>query len=86
LHVAHVSWPDGRDVQAALTRLLADLGAAVPVVVTFLRGDAAEEIVRYARLQTIDLIVLDSHGRTGVSPVLLGSLTERVIRMARARC
>jgi nucleotide-binding universal stress UspA family protein len=42
--------------------------------------------VRYARLQTIDLIVLDSHGRTGVSPVLLGSLTERVIRMARARC
>ena len=82
LHVAHVSWPDGREVAAALTRLVADLGTAVPVAVMFLHGDAAEEIVRYARRHAIDLIVLGAHGRTGVSPALLGSVTERVIRTA----
>jgi K+-sensing histidine kinase KdpD len=46
-------------------------------------GDPAEEILRYAGRQPIDLIVVGTHGRTGVSRVLLGSVAERVARGAR---
>lgn len=40
------------------------------------------EIIRYARVQEIDLIVLGTHGRSGLSHVLLGSVAERVVRHA----
>ncbi len=40
------------------------------------------EIVRYATENNIDLIVLGTHGRTGLRHVLLGSVAERVLRQA----
>lgn len=45
-------------------------------------GQAFVEIVRYAREHEIDLIVLGSHGRSGLSHVLMGSVAERVVRKA----
>lgn len=42
----------------------------------------AEEIVSYARNAGIDLIVMGTHGRTGLSHVLMGSVAERVVRTA----
>ena len=39
-------------------------------------------IVRYARAQDIDLIVLATHGRTGLSHALVGSVAEKVVQMA----
>lgn len=45
-------------------------------------GVAYEEIVRYAEDRGIDLIIMATHGRTGLSHLLLGSTTERVVRMA----
>jgi len=42
----------------------------------------ADEIVRYAHLTDIDLIVMGTHGRTGVAHVLLGSVAETVVRNA----
>ena len=47
-----------------------------------LNGNPFVEIVRYAREQNIDLIVLGTHGRTGLSHVFLGSVAERVVRKA----
>jgi nucleotide-binding universal stress UspA family protein len=44
--------------------------------------DPAEEIVRYAKEQNIDLIVLGTHGRRGVAHLLAGSVAERVVRTA----
>ena len=38
------------------------------------------EIIRYAKELEIDLIVLGTHGRTGLAHVLLGSVAERVVR------
>ena len=39
-------------------------------------------IVRYARVHDIDLIVLATHGRTGISHTLIGSVAEKVVQMA----
>ena len=47
-----------------------------------LEGRAGPEIVRYAREQRIDLIVLGTHGRTGLTRALLGSVAEYVVRLA----
>jgi nucleotide-binding universal stress UspA family protein len=44
--------------------------------------EPAEEIVRYAREQNIDLIVLGTHGRRGVAHLIAGSVAERVVRTA----
>ena len=45
-------------------------------------GDPRAEILDYARLAAVDLIVMGTHGRTGVSRVFLGSVAERVVRTA----
>jgi nucleotide-binding universal stress UspA family protein len=45
-------------------------------------GSPVEAIVDYAREQHIDMIVIATHGRTGLSHVLLGSVAERIVREA----
>jgi nucleotide-binding universal stress UspA family protein len=40
------------------------------------------EIVRYARTHEIDLIVLATHGRSGLAHVIIGSVAESVVRTA----
>ncbi|MHC1625192.1 MAG: universal stress protein [Methermicoccaceae archaeon] len=48
-----------------------------PIVIP---GRAAEEIVKYADENKIDLIVMGTLGRSGLERILLGSVAERVIR------
>ena len=45
-------------------------------------GKPSDEIVRYAHEREIDLIVMGTHGRQGMSRVILGSVAERVVRKA----
>ena len=45
-------------------------------------GDAAAEIVRVAKERNVDLIVISSHGRTGLGRILFGSTAESVVRHA----
>ena len=45
-------------------------------------GVAAEEIVRYADSRDVDLIIMGTHGRTGVAHLLMGSVAEQVVRTA----
>ena len=42
----------------------------------------ADEIVKYAKTHTIDLIVMGTHGRGAVAQLLVGSVAERVVRTA----
>lgn len=49
---------------------------------THRRGSAFIEIVRYARDNDIDLIVMGTHGRGPIAHILLGSVAERVVRKA----
>jgi nucleotide-binding universal stress UspA family protein len=46
-------------------------------------GDAAAEIVRVADEHEVDLIVISSHGRTGLGRIIFGSTAEAVVRHAR---
>jgi nucleotide-binding universal stress UspA family protein len=45
-------------------------------------GEAASEIVRVAQERNVDLIVIASHGRTGLGRILFGSTAEAVVRHA----
>jgi nucleotide-binding universal stress UspA family protein len=45
-------------------------------------GTPADEIVRYAHDHDVDLIVMGTHGRTGVARVIMGSVAEKVVRKA----
>ncbi len=47
-------------------------------------GDAYESIVKKAEEEGVDMIIMSTHGRTGVSHMLIGSVTEQVVR--RASC
>ncbi len=45
-------------------------------------GQPYKEIVNYACSEDIDLIVIASHGRTGLSHMMMGSVAERVVRFS----
>ena len=45
-------------------------------------GDPGSEIVEYAKEIGADMIMMSSHGRTGIKHLLIGSVAERVVRLA----
>ena len=47
-----------------------------------LKGHPFEQIIKTAQDERVDLVVMGSHGRAGISRLLLGSVTERVIGTA----
>jgi nucleotide-binding universal stress UspA family protein len=52
------------------------------IVHAVVEGSPKVEIIRYARTQAIDLIVLATHGRSGLAHILIGSVAESVVRTA----
>lgn len=84
LHVVHVVPPatDPSPGSEHLTRLGRQLGTGLAVELALLSGRAAREITAYAHDKGIDLIVMSTHGRTGVSRTLLGSVAEAVVRLS----
>ena len=53
------------------------------VTTALLQGDPADTIVEHADRKGASLIVMGTHGRTGLVRMLLGSVAERVVRTAR---
>jgi nucleotide-binding universal stress UspA family protein len=60
--------------------LAAELAPGLAVKTEVLSGIPTRKIAEYARRQGIDLIVMGSHGRSGLSRALLGSVAEGVVR------
>jgi nucleotide-binding universal stress UspA family protein len=52
------------------------------LVVATVWGDASEQILKYAASHRIDLIVCGTHGRHGWDRVIMGSVAERLVRLA----
>lgn len=55
--------------------------AGIDVVVAV--GDPGQQIAEFAQSILAELIVLPSHGRTGLARLLIGSVAEKVVRLAR---
>lgn len=94
LHLIHVEQPWFAVAMASSepypTKRLDDAMAAVAVpaapgvaVQRFVRiGETVKELLGFLAEKEIDLVVMGSHGRTGISHVLLGSIAEAVVRRA----
>jgi universal stress protein A len=85
-HTLPITVPDDQIVQKARI----DLDALIPLdlpsnikVKSFVRtGRPYVEIAKLAKEEKIDLIVISTHGYTGLKHTVLGSTTERVVRHA----
>lgn len=77
------------DMEAYMARhqeQLADINATetgVDVEHVVLQGDAAEEVLKFADEHMCDLIVLSTHGRTGIARLLMGSVAEQIVRESK---
>jgi nucleotide-binding universal stress UspA family protein len=80
--------PEPERYQEELTENLRKLQAQVPQIQVESRlviaADPAAEILRVAQEIGCDLIVMGTHGRTGLGRLLMGSVAEKVLR--RASC
>jgi len=54
----------------------------VEVTTAMAVGEVVEEILAAADREKVDLIVMGTHGRTGLAHVVVGSVTEKVVRQA----
>jgi nucleotide-binding universal stress UspA family protein len=54
----------------------------IPVSHVFLEGDPGIEIARYAADANMDIVVMGTHGRTGIERMLMGSVAEQTLRAA----
>jgi len=76
-----------QESRAAAEKALASVldpqwAAGRKVVKAVIEGSPKVEIVRYARQHDVDVIVLATHGRSGLAHVIIGSVAECVVRAA----
>jgi len=74
---------DREELRRALVKVV-PLDSKVPFEHQLLVGDPATAIVEAAENDGADIIVLGTHGRTGITRLLMGSVAEAVVR--RANC
>jgi nucleotide-binding universal stress UspA family protein len=79
-HTVDVLEREGRDIVEEAARTLETLGVSYRTDVV--QGDPAPTIVEYAEEYDQDLIVMPTHGREGVSRYLVGSVSEKVVRLS----
>lgn len=72
-----------QEISQQMDALVKQLQGRAPAVRAVMNdGAPVEEILKAARETSADLIVIGTHGRTGLPHVLLGSVAERVVRNA----
>ncbi|WIV68656.1 universal stress protein [Natrialbaceae archaeon AArc-T1-2] len=69
---------EGQEAVARVEEVVED----VPVETAILEGSPSRVIVEEATAWNCDLVVMGTHGRGGIDRLLLGSVTERVVRSA----
>ena len=88
--IAHETTPDvifgelEQQGQDAIDDVVAQAKAASvdPIEGVVAQGDPHRAILDYAEAEDIDLVVMGTHGRTGLDHYLLGSVTEKVVRLS----
>jgi len=86
LHVLHVAKEESRDGAAPELEIRDFVKKILPfqkkVVENVRYGQPYREIVNYARDEDIDLIVITTHGRTGLTHMVMGSVAEKIVRFS----
>jgi nucleotide-binding universal stress UspA family protein len=77
----HILEEDAREIVTEVAERLKDEGLAVSAVVV--EGPAAEAILRAADEIAPDVIVMGSRGEGGFADMLLGGVTEHVVRYSK---
>jgi nucleotide-binding universal stress UspA family protein len=70
------------NVEAQLGEMAREMVGYEHAVIEARTGDPAREILAYTEEKAVDLIVIATHGRTGLNRMLMGSVAERVLRRA----
>lgn len=69
-----------QEVGEEATEKMAEQVEDLNSVTTVLQGIPHREINKYSDENDVDLVVMGTHGRTGLDRILLGSVTEKVVR------
>lgn len=72
-----------RQVLDAAREELNSLGWSGPVTLVVRHGHAGEEIVALAKEMAADIVVMSTHGRTGIRRAVMGSVADYVVRELR---
>ncbi len=75
-----------RDAQARLDELQFEADQSLNVIRCACSGTPFVEIVRYAKTNLVDLIVMGTHGRGAIAHMLMGSVAESVVARRLVRC
>jgi nucleotide-binding universal stress UspA family protein len=87
-YVPHISFEQlEKEIEEGAEKMMANfcnskLGGFTNVTTSIVTGIPYEEIVRAAKEMAASLIVLGTHGRTGLDHLIFGSTAERVVRAA----
>ncbi len=70
----------GRNYLEQISSQLSDAGIKIETEFAVKAGDPAQNIIDYVKKHSISLVVMSTHGHGGLRRLLVGSVTERVIR------
>jgi nucleotide-binding universal stress UspA family protein len=82
LHILHIAASRHGSHEQRVKKLAGQLGGGLETVTAVEVGTPAPRIIRYAAENDIGLIVVGTHGRTGFSKAILGSVAELLARTA----
>ncbi len=71
------------EAERQMAAFVNELATRVVIHPIIAHGDVAEQILRAAEEQAVDMIVIATHGRTGWRHLVFGSVAEKVVRLAR---
>ncbi len=72
----------GKNLEESFRKEMAEAGMSPDIKFTALFGDPGSRIVEFAKSKEASLIVISSHGHTGLSRIFMGSVAERVVRLS----
>ena len=74
--------PQIEEAERRLSQMVGSIAEGLRVVTKVTTGPAVEEIVNYGTDHEIDLMIVGTHGLTGISHLLIGSVAEKLVRVA----
>jgi nucleotide-binding universal stress UspA family protein len=82
VYVVHVRTSERGEIQQEAVKRLKDRLGSIPHELVITDGDVRITLLNFVQQENIDLIVVGTHGRTGLGRVLLGSMAEAIVREA----